>query len=317
MRMLRLLGATALLATALPAQTPPPGIRKYLEKPGFHWKCAALPHIDFCFPEDMAADPEITTARRDLELILAKTLSFGGAGEYAPRVHIFLTESYSRVREFIGSYAAGASVPTDHVVVFANGHPEALAHELHHEVFTHLWGRSEHWIAEGFAAYAAEPTEVDNQFHQLVARNKSLPLEWMVNSYWNASMYSSGIIYPEVGSFVKFLKERYGVNRLRQLWRGGAQSIPKVLHQSLSDPGRHFFWQCPDTQLFSCIPSHPALTCNLEVACSGIPNQPHRTPGSHPRPASPRMARPHRHSRILQVVLRGDGIARVPTRRAR
>jgi hypothetical protein len=41
------------------------------------------------------------------------------------------------------------------------------------------------------------------------------------------------VIYPELGSFVKYLKKTYGMERLRQVWRGGSAAIPRVLGKSL------------------------------------------------------------------------------------
>jgi hypothetical protein len=134
----------------------------------------------------------------------------------------------------MGYYAAGGSQPTEHTVCFVAGHPEALTHELNHEVMRHLWGISEDWIAEGLAAYVSEPGEVDNRFRQLLDRGKAVPVNWLVNPGWTASMgFPSTVIYPELGSFVKYLKTTYGLGCLRRLWRGGSAAIPRVLGKSL------------------------------------------------------------------------------------
>ena len=85
--------------------------------------------------------------------------------------------------ELMGYYAAGGSQPTEHSVCFVLGHPEALAHELNHEVMTHLWGLPEPWIAEGLAAYVSEPGEVDNRFRQLLDSGKAVPINRLVNSW--------------------------------------------------------------------------------------------------------------------------------------
>jgi hypothetical protein len=56
----------------------------------------------------------------------------------------------------------------------------------------------------------------------------------MVNPTWTAADSSSAVIYPELGSFVKYLKETYGMDRLRRVWRGGSAAIRPVLGKSLA-----------------------------------------------------------------------------------
>ena len=215
-------------------------LRQYLTKPHFAWSCDKLARIDFCYPQTLPP-PLAASLTTDVERTLAEELRLAGTSQYAPRIHIFLVESYSRLRELVGAYAAGASQPSEHIVCFVWGHPEALTHELNHEVMTHLWGPSEPWIAEGLAAYVTDPTEVDRQFQNLLDRHSALPLERLVNPTWTAATYPSTVIYPELGSFVKYLKDTYGMERLRQVWHGGSVTIPRVLGKSLGNLERD--WQ--------------------------------------------------------------------------
>jgi len=229
--------AMVALPQATPQATQTPAeksslLRRYLERPGFQWNCDKLAHMEFCYPGEL---PSSTAAGigRDAEKTLAAELRLAGVSRYAPRIHVFLVESYGRLRELVGAYAAGASQPAEHIVCFVAGHPEALTHELNHEVMTHLWGPCEPWIAEGLAAYVTDPEEVDRQFRKLLDRHNTVPLQRMVNPAWTAAIYPSTVIYPELGSFVKYLKKTYGMERLRQVWRGGSAAIPRVLGKSL------------------------------------------------------------------------------------
>ena len=42
------------------------------------------------------------------------------------------------------------------------------------------------------------------------------------------------VTYPEAGSFVKFLYERYGVNSIKTVWQKGSHSIPGAFGKNLS-----------------------------------------------------------------------------------
>jgi hypothetical protein len=221
-------------------QPPRPPWRQYLDNPDFQWKCSHLTHFEFCHPGELPPS-EAAGIAADAERTLAAELRLAGVGDYSPRIHLFLVESYRRLQQLLGYYAAGGSKPTEHVVFFVLGHPEALTHELNHEVMTHLWGLSEPWIAEGLAAYVSDPGQVDGQFRQLLASGKAVPLNRLVNPAWDPSMaFPSTVIYPELGSFVKYLKETYGMDGLRRVWRGGSASIPRVLGKPLGDLEREW-----------------------------------------------------------------------------
>ena len=145
-----------------------------------------------------------------------------------------MVDSPGRMRELVGAYAFGSSEPSEHIVCFVLGHPESLTHELNHEVMTHLWGHSEPWIAEGLAALVSDPKGVDRDAALLLLKHEDIPLSRMVRPGWTAAQYPSTVIYPELGSFVKYLRTTYGMDRLRQVWQKGSAAISAVLGKPLS-----------------------------------------------------------------------------------
>lgn len=216
--------ATALYAVAIASGQPKGPLGTYLRKPGFHWRCEHFAHLDLYSSSDL---PPATAATigRSAEETLAAELRWAGATQYAPHIHIFLLESAESLRRLVGAYGFGASQPEEHIVCFVRGHPETLTHELNHEVMT------------------SAPDAVDGQFRQLLANHKSFPLRLMVNAQWQASLpaFPSTAIYPELGSFVKYLRGTFGMTRLRQLWHGGSVAIPRILGKSQEELERD--WQ--------------------------------------------------------------------------
>jgi len=208
-------------------------VRPYLAQPGFRWTCQGERTFRFCDPPGLESSQ--AAVRRDTWQSLAATLRLAGESNYTsePLIYIFRLESVARLRKLLHVSAYGASEPKAHAVFFVSGHPEALAHELNHEILTTLWGPAEPWIAEGFAAYAAG-LDVDSQCRALLASHGYLPLPNLVNPNWNASLYPSTKIYPELGSFVKYLRETRGLARLRKLWHLGYRSIAQVYGEPLS-----------------------------------------------------------------------------------
>ena len=209
-------------------------VRKYFTQPGFQWTCEGKSPFRYCYPSGL--QPAIAELKRNAQESLARSLQLTGMTNYSdkPRIYIFVLVSDSDLKRFMNVDAYGASEPRDHAVFFVWGHPDALTHELNHEILTTLWGPAEPWIAEGFAAYAAGPNDVDAQVRKLIGRQKYLPLANLVDPEWNASVYPAGQIYPELGSFVRYLYQSYGMARLNQVWRGGCESLERTLGKPLA-----------------------------------------------------------------------------------
>lgn len=228
----KLVAVIAVVSLAAAEHPEAPAIGKYLTRPTFRWTCEGNSTFRFCYPPGF--ESVVIDVKRGARQSLAKTLRLAGTSTYTarPLIYIFVLESEGRLRELIHVGAYGASEPKDHAVFFVWSHPEALTHELNHEVLATLWGPAEQWIAEGFAAYAAEPA-VDMQCRTIFDNHGYLPLANMIDPEWTASMYPAGKIYPELGSFVKYLHQTYGIARLRQVWHRGSRSIPRVFGKPL------------------------------------------------------------------------------------
>jgi hypothetical protein len=236
MKLPGVLAAVPLCALSLASAQSRGVLQNYLNKPGFQWTCSHLAHIEFCRPAALA--PAVAGESAQVaEASLTVQLRWAGATAYAPRIHIFVLESAQRMAQLTRAYAFGVSQPADHIVCFVEGHPEDLAHEMNHEVMTTLWGPSEPWIAEGLAAYLSAPDAIDDRFRRLAASHRAVSLESMVNDTWTAASpaFPSTVIYPELGSFVKYLRTRFGMEKLRAVWRGGSAAIQRVLGKQLAD----------------------------------------------------------------------------------
>lgn len=231
----RFIGAAMATALSLSAayDQEAPAVRKYLTRPGFRWTCEGKLTFRFCYPPGL--ESIAVNVKRDVGESLVKTLRLAGASSYGskPLIYLFLLESEGRLQELTHVSAYGASEPRDHAIFVVSGHREALNHELNHEILNMLWGPAEPWIAEGFAAYAAG-LDVDGQCRRLFESHGYLPLANMVDPAWNASIYPASKIYPELGSFVKYLRETRGIPRLRQVWRLGSRSLTRVYGEPLS-----------------------------------------------------------------------------------
>jgi hypothetical protein len=56
----------------------------------------------------------------------------------------------------------------------------------------------------------------------------------MVNPAWESSIYYPDDTYPELGGFVQYLYETYGVEYLQIAWTKGSKGLKKVYGKNLS-----------------------------------------------------------------------------------
>ena len=130
----------------------------------------------------------------------------------------------------------------------------AERHELMHVVSMNLWGVNplpDYWLREGLAVFATEqchPGAIDSTARAMLANGRAKPLRTYRESFFTPGVDN----YPAYllnGSFVKFLFERGGLERLRELWAGGmvvvervygatAESLEDEWKRSLAEPPR-------------------------------------------------------------------------------
>ncbi len=213
----------------------PDEILQYINKSGFEWKCNQTPHFLLCYEPGSEAERSV----KDLEIIAEEdrdsVLQMLGIPEYEPRIYTFLVNSRRQLKKLIGFYGDGRARPLQHATFYVVDGPRTLAHEMTHEITTNLWGAAQEWIEEGVAVYTTEFPILDGDSHAYFAAHRLLPLAQLVNAKWQSSMYSADITYTELGSFVKYLDKKYGMKRIQEVWRGGAESIPQVYGKSLAE----------------------------------------------------------------------------------
>lgn len=211
-----------------------PAIRQYLDDAKFNWSCERTEHFQFCFETRSLAAQSI----RDLKIIAednrSAILELIGVPRYDPLIYAFFVNSRSQMKRLIGAKVDGRARPTQHATFYVINGPRTLAHEMTHEILSNLWGPAEPWIEEGFAVYATESPILDDDCRAEVRSGRMLPLELIVNSKWDSTMYSADITYTELGGFVKYLERTYGMDRIAQVWQQGALAIPQVYGKPLA-----------------------------------------------------------------------------------
>jgi hypothetical protein len=213
-------------------------LRPYYAHTGFSWKIDRVSNFELNYEAGTEAERRLAQLEEVAEHGRASILQLLGENNYQPTVHVFLVESIERMQELIGSEVIGRSRPTQHAVfcVVAPFSELSLKHELTHEIATNLWGPAEHWLEEGLANFAVDNKSslMRRQCLGMMQSKQWIPLKKLVSAEWESSSFSPDDTYPELGGFVEYLYETYGVARLQQIWKGGSKSIKHVYGKRLS-----------------------------------------------------------------------------------
>ena len=213
-------------------------LRPYYAHAGFSWKIEPAPHFEMNYEADSEAERRLSQLKEVAERGRTSILKMLDEPEYNPIIHVFFVGSIERMKELIGSEVIGRSRPTQHAVfcVVAPFSELSLKHELTHEIATNLWGPAEHWLEEGLANYAVDNKSslMKRQCLGMLLSKQWIPLKKLVSPGWESSSYSPDDTYPELGGFVEYLYETYGVTRLQQVWKNGSKSVKKVYGKRLS-----------------------------------------------------------------------------------
>lgn len=213
-------------------------LRAYYAHTGFSWKIDRIPHFELNYEADTEASRRLFQLEEVAQHARASILQMLGESDYQPTVHVFFVESIERMKLLIGSEVIGRSRPTQHAVfcVVAPFSELSLKHELTHEIATNLWGPAEHWMEEGMANFAVDNKSslMKRQCLGMMLGRQWIPLKKLVSPEWESSSYSPDDIYPELGGFLEYLYETYGLARLRQVWKGGSGKIKTVYRKNLS-----------------------------------------------------------------------------------
>ena len=210
-------------------------VQRYLTHGSFSWNCERNDHFQLCFDSQLDDHTDRKAAARNAETSRKHVLRLAGVTRYRPTIHVFFLASRARMKELIGFDGEGRSRPAEHAVFSVVGPFDDLTHEMSHEILSNLWGAAEHWIEEGFATWAYKGAYAAMECRRMMDNGQLIPLSDLVKPEWDPTQFSADITYPELAGFVSFLRDKYGADRLKLLWRGGAASVVKIYGKSVPD----------------------------------------------------------------------------------
>lgn len=214
-----------------------------LGRPGFFWRTQETKQLLLHYESNSYAEKQLELLAANEEAAVPQILDLIGDRTLRRKVHVFVVENTDRMKALTGYDYRGLALPTENSACFVFGETfnGASAHELTHVVSQNIWGLlawpSQTWLNEGFACFA------DSQFlggrawdlHAAARRFRDagclVPLQQLQTNF---PAISTDISYLESGSFVKFLYDCYGREKLKLLWQRKGD-LSQIYRKSLGE----------------------------------------------------------------------------------
>ena len=210
-------------------------VGKYAGHPAFKWQTTTTDHFTIYYEANSATVPRLDEIEKSIEVSRASVLSLLQVKEFPDRIHVFLVDSRPRMRDLMGAEQFGGAIAKTRVVfaVVNATNTGCSTHEFCHVIASSVWGKPERWIDEGFASFSDERwRNRDMLAARLAAQGRLLPLKNLAEDFLK---HPEGVTYIESASFLGFVIERYGMEKFKDVWKGGFKRLPKALGRSVPE----------------------------------------------------------------------------------
>ena len=210
-----------------------------LDNKNFKWNSdSTRPDLYLYTEKDSYPEQYISILMDRIQRHILKTCEFMGIEEYDRDVHYFVVGSRKKMALLLGYETnGGANYKENYLTAIYSDNIKSVFsnHELFHLMAMNLWGTTEVWINEGMAVYS------DDNWHgydlheiskYLMDQNKFIPLNSISKKL---RKYDSMVTYPLLGSFTKFIDEKYGRETLMLIWKNGKKKMKRSIGKDIAD----------------------------------------------------------------------------------
>ncbi|OIP60069.1 MAG: hypothetical protein AUK34_07035 [Ignavibacteria bacterium CG2_30_36_16] len=215
----------------------PPTKDELLSNSAYKWQKDSTDNFNYYYDPITMSQEYVDSAKIYFERNYPKLLKFLGIKEYRNKLNLFMVESRPKMKNIIGMETNGIANAKDNTVYsLFNANVKTYGmHEFCHVISINEWGGmyKEIWLSEGLAVNSDNiwwGFELHALANYLQHKGKLIPLAELVEKFHD---YNNFISYPECGSIVKYLNEKYGIELIRELWKNGSIVFENKLHKSI------------------------------------------------------------------------------------
>jgi hypothetical protein len=222
-------------------------IKSYLHRDTLPFSSINHNNFRIFFRGNSVVAQNLDVFKADLTNAFHRSLSILNIPEYTRGINILILGGKEEMKELTGiGPGGGFAEPNGDFVTFNYTSRNVLfasTHELFHLISTVSWGRSNKILLEGSAVYADKGCNniVDNSIYvfnaYMLKDRKQYTIKELLNNWDRITEDDKdevGAYFQSAGMF-KYLYERYGVVKMKQLWQKGFSHFEEIYALSLDD----------------------------------------------------------------------------------
>jgi hypothetical protein len=210
-----------------------------LRDTAFTWQTRETDHFRIHFQSASYAADHIDQFETDAEEAWTNGLRVLGAGRFGPRIDVFHLKSRDQMKHLTGFPVRGWTDPESRTVLLvrSSSSNQGERHEIAHVLSHNLWGHSRDWLTTGWmsealATYAGGPCSglaIDEIAAYLDRQAELIPLDSLALEFRS---HNDLVAYLQAGGFFGYVRETYGMPRVRALWEQGFERFETILGKS-------------------------------------------------------------------------------------
>jgi len=181
--------------------------------------------------------------RQGLDSAFRKILEVVGITGYYHGLNLVMVDSAGELKQLTGMYVHGGfSLQGNDEIFFVYNTDRKFGfrHEIFHFISNDIWGfnRKSRLLNEGGAVYTEGVCYEDYSMYgisaYLMKEKKLFTFKSLIDNFHDMEMQSEEIAYFESGAIFKYLYEKYGIEKMKQLWIKGFDSFETIYGMPLS-----------------------------------------------------------------------------------
>lgn len=217
-------------------------IREYIDNDSLPFISINYSNFRIYFRGNSYAANHLAEVKQEADSTMKRIFSVLQISHYNKGLNLVLVDSAGELEQLSGMYVHGGfSLQEQDLVFMVNNSKRKIAmkHEIFHFISNDTWGLCEsRLLNEGGAVYAQNecndyPNPVYSITAYLLKAKKLFPFNSLINNFDNIALDNEVIAYFESGAIFKYLYEKYGVAKMKQLWIKGFASFESIYGISL------------------------------------------------------------------------------------
>lgn len=219
-------------------QTPEDFVQKALDDSTFTWLSSSSNGIRIFYQKESFAEKHRMMLLRSVKTAVDEVLKLLDEPAYESLLNVFYLESRDEMKRINGRpYAGFADWTASGIFIVVNPEWRSFEkHEFTHVVTMGVWGPPDvtsRWMIEGIAVYSdgwcREYTVDEIAFH-LLSIDQLPSLQELFDDFAHLGEIRAGF---SAASFIGFIRNTFGMTKLRNLWFNGVGNLKEVLDDDL------------------------------------------------------------------------------------